>query len=84
MRFVEGHDLEAVLADGPLEPGRAVRVIEQVAKALQAAPGQPDAASPSPQARSSACPVVLHVSSTSCGLTTGASSTIRGRCCAVC
>jgi serine/threonine-protein kinase len=37
MRFVEGRDLAEVLADGPLEPGRAVRIVEQVAKALQAA-----------------------------------------------
>ncbi|OBF88485.1 hypothetical protein A5791_17610 [Mycobacterium sp. 852002-51163_SCH5372311] len=34
MRLIEGRDLGAVLADGPLEPGRAVRIIEQVAKAL--------------------------------------------------
>jgi serine/threonine-protein kinase len=37
MRLIEGRDLQAVLEDGPLEPGRAVRIIEQVAKALQAA-----------------------------------------------
>ncbi|MGH3635956.1 MAG: protein kinase domain-containing protein, partial [Mycobacterium sp.] len=37
MRLVEGRDLQAVLTDGPLELGRAVRIIEQVAKALQAA-----------------------------------------------
>src|SRR6202051_4998958 len=37
MRLIEGRDLPAVLADGPLEPGRAVRIIEQVAKALHAA-----------------------------------------------
>ena len=35
MRLVEGRDLQSVLAAGPLEPGRAVRIIEQVAKALQ-------------------------------------------------
>ena len=38
MRLIEGRDLEAVLArgaDGP--PARAVRIIEQVAKALNAA-----------------------------------------------
>ena len=37
MRLIEGRDLQAVLADGPLEPARAVRIIEQVAKALHAA-----------------------------------------------
>ena len=37
MRLVEGRDLQQVLAEGPLEPARAVRIIEQVAKALQAA-----------------------------------------------
>jgi serine/threonine kinase PknH len=37
MRLVEGRDLEEVLADGSLEPGRAVRIIEGVAKALHAA-----------------------------------------------
>lgn len=37
MRLVEGRDLHEVLADGPMEPGRAVRIIEQVAKALHAA-----------------------------------------------
>src|SRR5580693_1740886 len=37
MRLVEGRDLQEVLADGPLEPGRAVRIVEQVAKALHAA-----------------------------------------------
>lgn len=37
MRLIEGRDLQAVLADGPLEPTRAVRIIEQVASALQAA-----------------------------------------------
>jgi serine/threonine protein kinase len=37
MRLIDGRDLEEVLADGPLEPGRAVRIIEQVAKALHAA-----------------------------------------------
>jgi eukaryotic-like serine/threonine-protein kinase len=37
MRLIEGRDLHAVLADGPLEPDRAVRIIEQVARALHAA-----------------------------------------------
>ena len=37
MRLIEGRDLQAVLADGPLEPSRAVRIIEGVAKALHAA-----------------------------------------------
>ncbi len=37
MRLIEGRELEAVLADGPLEPGRAVRIVEQVARALHAA-----------------------------------------------
>jgi serine/threonine-protein kinase len=37
MRLIEGRDLQTVLADGPLEPARAVRIIEQVAKALHAA-----------------------------------------------
>ena len=37
MRLIEGRDLESVLAEGPLEPGRAVRIIEGVALALHAA-----------------------------------------------
>src|ERR1700752_4980892 len=37
MRLIEGRDLQTVLAAGPLEPGRAVVIIEQVAKALHAA-----------------------------------------------
>jgi serine/threonine-protein kinase len=37
MRLIEGRDLQQVLAAGPMEPSRAVRVIEQVAKALHAA-----------------------------------------------
>ena len=37
MRLVEGRDLQTILADGPLDPGRAVRVIEQIAEALHAA-----------------------------------------------
>src|SRR5246127_3347144 len=37
MRLIEGHDLQSVLYRGPLMPARAVRIIEQVAKALHAA-----------------------------------------------
>jgi serine/threonine-protein kinase len=37
MRLIEGRDLKTVLADGRLEPARAVRIIDQVAKALHAA-----------------------------------------------
>ncbi|GAB3020653.1 LppX_LprAFG lipoprotein [Mycobacterium bourgelatii] len=37
MRLIEGCDLQTVLADGPLEPARAVHIIDGVAKALQAA-----------------------------------------------
>jgi serine/threonine protein kinase, bacterial len=37
MRLVEGRDLQAVLADGPMQPSRVVHIIEQVAKALQSA-----------------------------------------------
>jgi serine/threonine protein kinase len=37
MRLIEGHNLQTVLDEGPLDPSRAVRIIEQVAKALQAA-----------------------------------------------
>jgi serine/threonine protein kinase len=37
MRLIEGRDLHAVISDGSLPPGRAVRIIEQVAKALHAA-----------------------------------------------
>jgi serine/threonine protein kinase len=37
MRLIDGRDLQTVLADGALEPARAVRIIEQVAEALHAA-----------------------------------------------
>src|ERR1700758_3358712 len=34
---IEGRDLETVLAEGPMEPARAVRIIEGIASALHAA-----------------------------------------------
>ena len=37
MRLIEGRDLQTLLSEGPLEPARAVTVIEQVAAALNAA-----------------------------------------------
>ncbi|MEU5692289.1 serine/threonine-protein kinase [Actinosynnema sp. NPDC020468] len=37
MRLVEGHDLGDLLARGPLDPARAVRIVAQVADALDAA-----------------------------------------------
>ena len=37
MRLIEGRDLEGILAHGPLEPARAVGIIDQVASALHAA-----------------------------------------------
>jgi serine/threonine protein kinase len=37
MRLIKGRDLQALIEDGPLEPERAVRIIEQVAAALKAA-----------------------------------------------
>jgi serine/threonine protein kinase len=37
MRLIEGRDLQAVLAEAPLSPQRAVGIIEQVAQAVQAA-----------------------------------------------
>jgi predicted Ser/Thr protein kinase len=37
MRLIEGRDLQAILGEGPLDPGRAVTIVDQVAKALQAA-----------------------------------------------
>jgi serine/threonine protein kinase, bacterial len=36
MELIEGRNLKQVLADGPLEPARAVYIIEQVAEALHA------------------------------------------------
>ena len=37
MRFVDGTDLNALVHEGPLEPQRAVRIVGQVASALDAA-----------------------------------------------
>jgi serine/threonine protein kinase len=37
MRLIKGRDLAGVVAGGPLEPARAVRIIGQVAEALHAA-----------------------------------------------
>jgi serine/threonine protein kinase len=37
MQLIKGRDLQAVLADGPLPPPRAVGIIEQVASAMHAA-----------------------------------------------
>ncbi|PJE01211.1 MAG: serine/threonine protein kinase [Mycobacterium sp.] len=37
MRLITGRDLGAVLAEGPLEPARVIRIIEQIASALHAA-----------------------------------------------
>ncbi|OBA64701.1 hypothetical protein A5647_24825 [Mycobacterium sp. 1100029.7] len=37
MRLIDGRDLGTCLTEGPLEPARAVRIIDQVAKALHAA-----------------------------------------------
>ncbi len=37
MRLIEGRDLQTVLDEGPLDPERAVRIVEQVARALHAA-----------------------------------------------
>lgn len=36
MRLIEGDDLQSLLNRGPLEPQRAVQIIEQIAKALNA------------------------------------------------
>jgi serine/threonine protein kinase, bacterial len=37
MRLIEGSDIEGLLRSGPLDPGRAVRLVSQVAGALDAA-----------------------------------------------
>lgn len=37
MRLIEGQDLEHLLGRGPLEPRRAVKIVEQIASALHAA-----------------------------------------------
>ena len=37
MRLIEGRDLQSILTGGPLEPDRAVHIIDQVASALNAA-----------------------------------------------
>ncbi|OBH98040.1 serine/threonine-protein kinase [Mycobacterium sp. E2733] len=37
MRLIEGRDLQTLLAEGPLEPARAIWIIDQIAEALHAA-----------------------------------------------
>ncbi|OBF89706.1 hypothetical protein A5791_16740 [Mycobacterium sp. 852002-51163_SCH5372311] len=37
MRLIKGRDLQGILNEGPMDPGRAVRIIDQVASALHAA-----------------------------------------------
>jgi serine/threonine protein kinase len=37
MRLINGRDLHSILTDGPMDPGRAVGIIDQIASALHAA-----------------------------------------------
>ena len=37
MRLIEGRDMQAILSEGPMQPLRAVSIIEQIASALHAA-----------------------------------------------
>ena len=37
MRLISGRDLQSVLHDGPLDPQRAIKIVDQIASALQAA-----------------------------------------------
>lgn len=37
MRLIEGRDLDSILATGPINAARAVRIVEQIASALQSA-----------------------------------------------
>ena len=37
MRLIKGRDLQTLLAEGPLEPARAIGIIDQIASALNAA-----------------------------------------------
>jgi serine/threonine protein kinase len=37
MRLIQGCDLQSIIDEGPLPPGRAVAIVEQIAAALQAA-----------------------------------------------